>query len=97
MNSASIPDCDALGDDSIWLELRVNGVAHMFELGADEPRAVAVGSLLRADLRIDRPGVEPVHFHIGRERNALWIVPAYRAKDLRVNAVRIRQPMRLVQ
>jgi len=66
-----------------------------FELDADETRAVAVGSLLRADLGIDRPGVAPVHFHIEREHDALWIVPAYGAKDIRVNAAKLTGPKRL--
>jgi hypothetical protein len=69
--------------------------SHTFELKADELRAVAVGSLLRADLRIDRPGVAPVQFHIEREDDALWIVPAYNALDLRVNTARVTGPQRI--
>lgn len=95
MNSARISEQDATSDESLWLELSVDGEAHTFELGPDETRAVAVGSLLRADLRIDRPGVAPVHFHIEREDDALWIVPAYNALDLRVNAARLTGPRRI--
>ncbi len=95
MYSARISEQDATNDNSLWIELRIDGVARTFELDAAETRAVAVGSLLRADLHIDRPGVAPVHFHIEREHDALWIVPAYGARDLRVNAARLTGPKQL--
>jgi len=89
MNPAMKVEPESSDDKSIWLELCVDGESHTFELKADELRAVAVGSLLRADLRIDRPGVEPVQFHIERDDGALWIVPAYNSSDLRVDTARV--------
>ncbi len=93
MNAAN--DSESETNDSIWLELCVDGQSNAYELNADETRAVAVGSLLRADLRIDRPGVAPVHFHIEREGNDLWLVPAYGSHDLRVDTARLSGPQRI--
>lgn len=92
MNAAHKP---GVSEPTIWLELRVDGRYCKFEFSADEMRAVVVGSLPRADLQIDRPGVAPVHFHVERESNALWVVPAYGANDLRVDTARARGPRRI--
>ena len=83
---------ESASDESLWLELSLEGVSHTFELNADETRAIAVGSQMRSDLRIDHPDVAPVHFHIEREADAVWIVPAYGAGDVRVNAAHISGP-----
>ena len=93
MNLAN--DTQVVESDCIPLELSFDGQTCSFALAPDETRAIAVGSLLGADLRIDRPGVAPVQFHIERENDQLWIVPAYDSGDLRVDAVRIRGPKRL--
>ena len=95
MKTARTRGYETDSDESLWLELCLDGVSHTFEFGADESRAIAVGSLMRVDLRIDRPGVAPVHFHIEREADDLWIVPAYSARDLRVNAARLTGPQRI--
>ncbi len=95
MNIANDCEFEASDSDSIWLELSFEGRAHSFALPSDETRAVAVGSFLRADVRIDRPGVAPVQFHIERENDQLWIVPAYSSNELRVDAVRVRGPRRI--
>jgi hypothetical protein len=95
MNSAVNVEAETLANESIWLDLRLDGVSHEFEFKADELRAVAVGSLLSADLRIDRPGVAPVQFHIEREGKALWIVPAYDGHVLRLDTARVTGPQRL--
>ena len=95
MNTAKDSDLETPADESLCLELSVDSVSHTFELKADETRAIAVGSLLGADLRIDRPGVAPLHFHIEREEDAVWIVPAYAAGDLRVNTARIAGPKQI--
>ena len=78
--------------DSIELELCFDGLFHRFELASDDTRALTVGSLPRADLRIEAPGVAPVHFHLERDGNEVWIVPAYGAHDLRVDTARITGP-----
>jgi hypothetical protein len=95
MNSAMKVEPESSDANSMWLELCMDGESHTFELKADELRAVAVGSLLRADLRIDRPGVAPVQFHIERDDGALWIVPAYNSSDLRVDTARVTGPQRI--
>ena len=95
MNSAMKVEPESSDDKSMWLELCMDGESHTFELRADELRAVAVGSLLRADLRIDRPGVAPVQFHFERNDGALWIVPAYNSSDLRVDTARVTGPQRI--
>jgi len=95
MNGASDSESETAVNDSLWLELSMDGRAQAFELYADETRAVAVGSLPRADFRIDRPGVAPVQFHIEREGGELWIVPAYSSHELRVDTARIAGPRRI--
>ena len=95
MNLANDSEFEAPDSGSIWLELSFEGQTHSFSLQSDETRAVAVGSLLGADLRIDRAGVAPVQFHIEREDGQLWIVPAYGSNELRVDAVRVRGPKRI--
>lgn len=91
-NDSELENPDA---DSMWLQLSFEGQAYPFELPSDETRAIAVGSLLRADLRIDRPGVAPVQFHIEREADRLWIVPAYGSEGLRVDTARVSGPRRI--
>ncbi len=95
MNAAMQVEPEAAAAESMWLELCFEGQSHTFELKADESRAVAVGSLRGADLRIDRPGVAPVQFHIERESDAMWIVPAYNSRDLRVDSACITGPQRI--
>ena len=95
MNSAMKVEPKSSNNNSMWLELCMDGESHTFELKADELRAVAIGSLLSADLRIDRPGVAPVQFHIERDDGALWIVPAYNSSDLRVDTARVTGPQQI--
>lgn len=92
MNTAPEFDKDTRAGESIWLELVLDGTSQTFELCADEMRAVAVGSLPGADLRVNRPGVAPLHFHIEREGSTLWIVPAYGSADLRLDTQRLLGP-----
>jgi hypothetical protein len=75
-----------------WLEIRLEGVLHGFALPPDGTPAIVVGSLPGANLQVARPGVAALHFHIEREGSILWVVPAYGAGDLRVNAMRIASP-----
>ena len=78
---------------SYWLDVCVSGQTSIFELPATGERAIGVGSLLPAAVRIDDPNVALVEFHIEREGDGVWLVPAYGA-DLRVNAVSASQPCR---
>jgi len=81
--------------DALWLELTFQGQSHPFALPPDETRAITVGSLEGADLRIARPGVAPVQFHIERDCDQLWIVPAYASEGLRVDTARVTGPKRI--
>ncbi len=76
---------------TLWLHLRFAGEAWTFELGPDEERAIVVGSLLRAQVRIDRAGINPLHFHFERHDDTVRLIPAYRA-DLSVNGVAVCGP-----
>src|SRR5262245_40607903 len=68
----------------LWLELKFENMTRVFEFGPDDDRVVAVGSLLRADVRFDRAGVAPVHFQLERVANAVLLSPVY-GRDLRLN------------
>ena len=83
---------------SLWLELRFESRLFAFEFQHDPvlERAVVVGSLLRADVQIPKPGVAPVHFHFEREADSVWLIPAYRT-DIRVNAARVNGPCCLTE
>lgn len=90
MNAAPNSECETSGPDAILLSLFFDGRSCTFELPANETRAITVGSLPSTDLRI--PGVAPVQFHIEREGNQLWIVPAYGPETLRVDTARVTGP-----
>lgn len=95
MNVAKDSEVETPDPEAIWLELSFEGQTLAFELPADESRAIAVGSLLRADIRIDRPGVAPVHFHFEREDDEIWVVPGYGLEGLRVDTARVTGPKRI--
>lgn len=76
----------------IWLELRWHGGNRVFELDADEERAIVIGSQSTADLRIDRPGVAPVHLHFERDGSGICLFPGQR---LQLNAVPISAVTRI--
>ena len=82
------------GGEPLWLELRAPGIDRIFLMQPADERAIVVGSLMRADIRLDRRDIAPVHFHFEREGSQIWLVPTYKA-DLRVNAARIVGPFRL--
>jgi hypothetical protein len=86
------PPPESSGANRIWLELLLDSHTHTFEFVSSESAAITVGSHPSADLRIDRPGVAPVQFHIEREAEHLWLVPAYDSERLRVNAARLAAP-----
>ncbi|MFZ5895580.1 MAG: FHA domain-containing protein [Myxococcota bacterium] len=73
------------------LELRTEGVTRAFAFLSEDDRAVVVGSLLRADLRIDRPGVAPVHFQFERRGDQIFLIPSH-GVDLRLNAACVVGP-----
>lgn len=89
MSAASHADSELL-----ILEIRVRGLSHKFELAGEE-RAVTVGSAASADLRLNEPGVAPVHFHFEREGDEVWLIPTASAGRLRLNAARVHGKCRV--
>lgn len=79
---------------TLWLSVRVGRDNWLFEVEPDEERAIIVGSLLRAHVRINHPDVAPLHFHFEREHDRIRVCPAYGA-DLCVNGTRIAGPHEL--
>jgi hypothetical protein len=71
------------------------GATRSFELKPEEERVVAVGSAASADIRLEMPGVSPIHFYFERIGREMWIVPAYCVSELRVNAARVVTPYKL--
>jgi hypothetical protein len=76
---------------TLWLVVDYDGRAHIFELAAGPERAIVVGSLPHADVRVNALGIAPVHFHFEREGAQLLLVPAYEA-EVRVNSMLARGP-----
>lgn len=68
----------------------------IFELGPEEERAIVVGSLKRAHIRLDHRGIAPVHFHFERDGASVHLVPAY-GRELFANCVRVTGPLELGQ
>lgn len=79
---------------SLWLEVHHDGRTQVFCFAPDEERAIALGSLPRADIRVARPGISPVHFHFEREGDRIILVPAYNA-EVRVNSILVQRPVPL--
>lgn len=78
-------------DGTFWLVIDYESRANIFELAPDVERAVVVGSLQRADVRVNALGIAPVHFHFEREGAQLLLVPTYDA-EVRVNSMLVRGP-----
>ncbi|HVY28791.1 MAG TPA: FHA domain-containing protein [Polyangiaceae bacterium] len=78
-------------DGTLWLVVDYESRAYIFELAPDVERAVVVGSLPRADVRVNALGIAPVHFHFEREGAQLLLVPTYDA-EVRVNSRLVRGP-----
>lgn len=79
---------------TLWLSVRLSHENWLFEIEPDEERAIVVGALLRAHVRVNRRDVAPVHFHFEREQDRIRVCPAYGA-DLCVNGTRISGPHEL--
>jgi len=84
-------------NSSIYVELSVSGVAHVAEFPPGEERAFVVGSTERASLRVNGVGVAPVQFHLEREDDVIWLIPAYGIADLSVNAISVLGPTPLAE
>jgi hypothetical protein len=75
----------------LWLEVRTEGITRRFCFLSENDRSISVGTLPRADVRIMRPGVAPIHFHFERRGDQIWLVSGGEA-DLRLNAARVDAP-----
>lgn len=75
----------------LWLEVRTEGITRRFCFCSENDRSISVGTLPRADVRIARPGVAPIHFHFERRGDQIWLVSSGEA-DLRLNAARVDAP-----
>jgi len=82
--------------DSLWLEVCHSSEAWLFELGANDDIAIAVGSHSSAQIQIGQPGVAATHFHFEREGNTVVVVPGYRA-GLRINSIKASGPTPLTE
>lgn len=78
-----------------YLLVRGQDLERTFEMAHNDERVVAVGTAVSADIRLERPGVSPIHFYFERRACDIWIVPAYCVSELRVNAARITSPRKL--
>lgn len=81
---------------SLWLEVHHDGRAHVFCCSPNEERAIVLGSLPRADIRVSGLGIAPVHFHFERDGDRIMLVPTYNA-EVRVNAMLVRGPVPIPQ
>lgn len=85
---------DAFPPGTRWLRITFGESTWTFELEPTEERAIVVGSLLRAHVRVNLPNVAPVHFHFEREGDAIRLICAYGA-DVRVNGTAVSGAMTL--
>lgn len=81
---------------SLWLEVHHDGRSHVFCCAPNEERAIVLGSLPRADIRVSGLGIAPVHFHFERNGDRIMLVPTYNA-EVRVNAILVRGPVPIPQ
>jgi hypothetical protein len=58
----------------------------VFELGPDDLRAIVVGEMAGADVRVSGDQMPEIAFHLDRERDAIHLVPAG-VRDLQVDGV----------
>jgi len=64
---------------TVWLRIHHENRVWTFKLAPDDERAIVVGSLLRAHVRIDRRDIAPVHPHFEREAAAVRLIPGYQS------------------
>jgi hypothetical protein len=74
---------------TLWLSLRLGQSNWLFDFAPGGERAVVVGRLANAHVRLDRRGVAPVHFHFEREGDSIRLIPGY-ADELWLNGTRVR-------
>jgi hypothetical protein len=76
----------------VFVQLSANGLVRNLALLANEERALVVGSTAGAAFRLTGPGIAAVQFHIERDKGTVWLSPAYRIEDLRLNSRAVTGP-----
>jgi hypothetical protein len=76
-------------DSPVFVELITDGLVRKLALPPHEERALVVGSTAGAALQVTGLGVAPVQFHLERHQRAVWLVPAYKIGDLRLNGTAV--------
>ncbi len=89
--NASRASSPADRDPSLWLALRYRGRSQRFEFPRGGSLPIVVGSLFRAELRIDRRAIAPVHFQFERRDDHIWLIPSP-GIDLLVNQIQVAAP-----
>jgi hypothetical protein len=70
------------------IAVSVDNRTSVFELGPDDPRAIVVGEIGGADVRVSGDQMPEIAFHLEREEEAVHLVPAG-ARDLEVDGVSV--------
>jgi hypothetical protein len=68
------------------IAVSVDNRTSVFELGPADLRAIVVGEMAGADVRVSGGQVPEIAFHLERAEEAIHLVPAY-ARDLEVDGV----------
>ena len=79
----------------VFVQLIAHGTARNLALPPNGERALVVGSTREADFRVNGLRVAPVQFHLERAEGAVWLIPAYSIRDLRLNGEAVVGPATL--
>ena len=82
-------------DSPVIVQLIGNGLVRNLALPANEERALVVGSTASADFHVSGLRVAPVQFHLERHERAVWLIPAYGVRHLRLNSAPVLGPAQL--
>jgi hypothetical protein len=84
-------------DSPVFVQISANGLVRNLALPPNEERALVVGSTAGAAFHLTGDGIAPVQFHLERDEEAVWLIPAYRVEDLRLNSAPVVGPAALEQ
>jgi hypothetical protein len=76
----------------VFVQLIAHGTARNLALPPHRERALVVGSTRDADFQVNGLRVAPVQFHLERDKGAVWLIPAYAIRDLRLNGEAVVGP-----
>ncbi len=76
----------------VFVQLIAHGTSRNLALPPNGERALVVGSTREADFRVNGLRVAPVQFHLERYKGAVWLIPAYSIRDLRLNGEAVVGP-----